>query len=540
MIFFVADGFAEHYEGGAELTTEAIIQDSFFPCNKVISADPNLIKLMQENNNSFWIFGNFSQVPESTLLYAAKNLSYSALEYDYKYCKFRSSGKHIKIEGDCNCEKTRNGKVVSIFLNNSKATWWMSKNQLDHYQNLFPFMKNDRNKVLSSVFSREKLDYIFSLDTIQKNDTYLILNSPSWIKGVEDAVEYAEKNNLKYELVWGLKHKDLLTKLAKSKGVIFFPKAYDTCPRMTIEAKLLDCELILNDNVQHKDEDWFDTKESILKYLKRRIKTFWDEIEDIASQHLSLPASSRTEKKKINFKFVIPFYNCEKWIHKCIKSIQRQKYKNFKCILVDDMSTDSSIEIVNEEISNCDKFELVVNKEKKFALRNIVEAIDKLDCDGEDVIVLLDGDDWISSRNALNRLCEAYNDDTLITYGSYVLNPHGFKGPEPSQYPPEVIQSNLFRQDKWRASHLRTFKYKLWKNINLKDLKDKNGKYYEMAYDQAIMLPLLEMSAEKSKYIPEVLHVYNKENPLNVDKIKTQQQVATAKEIREKKRYNRI
>ena len=540
MILFVADGFAEHYEGGAELTTEAIIQGSFLPCNKILSSNPNLIRLMKERRDAFWVFGNFSQVPEGTLLYAAKNLNYSVLEYDYKYCKYRSSGKHIQAEGSCECEKTRNGKVISIFLNNSKATWWMSEKQLNHYQNLFPFLKNERNKVLSSVFSKEKLNYIASLDTTQKNDTYLILNSPSWIKGVEDAVEYAEKNNLKYELVWGLEHKDLLSKLAKSKGIIFFPRAYDTCPRMTIEAKLLDCELILNNNVQHRDEDWFETKESTIKYLKRRTKIFWNEIEDVASQYLSLPTSNQTEEKEINFKFVIPLYNCEEWIQKCIKSIQRQKNKNFKCILVDDMSTDNSVETINKEISNCDRFELVVNKEKKFALRNIVEAIDMFNCEEEDVIILLDGDDWLSSRNTLDKLCEAYNDDTLITYGSYVLSPFGVIGPEPSQYPPEVIKNNLFRQDKWRASHLRTFKYKLWKNINLNDLKDKNGKYYEMAYDQAIMLPLLEMSAERSKYIPDILHVYNKQNPLNVDKIKTQQQVATAKEIREKKRYNKI
>ena len=61
-----------------------------------------------------------------------------------------------------------------------------------------------------------------------------------------------------------------------------------------------------------------------------------------------------------------------------------------------------------------------------------------------------------------------------------------------------------------------------------------------MAYDQAIMLPLLEMARERSRYIPDILHVYNKENPLSVDKIKTQQQVNTAKEIRKKKRYKRL
>ena len=54
------------------------------------------------------------------------------------------------------------------------------------------------------------------------------------------------------------------------------------------------------------------------------------------------------------------------------------------------------------------------------------------------------------------------------------------------------------------------------------------------------MLPLLEMAGRRATYIPEVLHVYNKENPLNVDKIKTDKQVALAHEIRSKKEYKRI
>ena len=37
MIIFVADAFVEHYVGGAELTTEAIIKDSLLPVRKVLS-----------------------------------------------------------------------------------------------------------------------------------------------------------------------------------------------------------------------------------------------------------------------------------------------------------------------------------------------------------------------------------------------------------------------------------------------------------------------------------------------------------------------
>ena len=61
-----------------------------------------------------------------------------------------------------------------------------------------------------------------------------------------------------------------------------------------------------------------------------------------------------------------------------------------------------------------------------------------------------------------------------------------------------------------------------------------------MTYDQAIMLPLLEMAGQHSKYISDVLYVYNKGNPLNVDKTSAQQQFDLAQKIRKKHRYKRI
>ena len=543
MIIFVADMFAEQYEGGAELTTEAIITDSLFPCNKLNSQNPrknpSLLQTMETYKEAFWIFGNFASVPTACLLYAAKNLNYAVLEYDYKYCNLRSPGKHIAIEGKCKCFKADKGKLVAIFLHNAKIVWWMSHEQKDKYHALFPFLKDTNNQVLSSVFSRKKIDFIQTLDTSQKNDKYLILNSSSWIKGVEDAIDYADEHGLNYELVWGLEHEELLKKLAKSKGIIFFPRAGDTCPRMTIEARLLDCELILNTNVQHKNEEWFSDKELALSYLKERTSTFWAEIEKVAQDCLNLPIGT-TNDGSVKFNVIVPFYNCEKWIGKCIQSLKRQRYKNFNCILVDDMSTDNSVEIVKNMIDDDSRFRLVQNDKKKYALNNIVDSINLSECALEDVIILLDGDDWLASSKALEALYEAYRDDTLMTYGSYVFSQFGQRGPEPSEYSEEVIMANSFRQDKWRASHLRTFKYKLWKHIKLEDLKDENGEYYKMTYDQAIMLPLLEMASERSKFIPEILHVYNKENPLNVDKIKAQEQYELAQKIRNKKPYTKI
>lgn len=540
MIIFVQDFFVDHYKGGAELTSEAIIQDSLFPINKVMSSNVTK-KTMKKWKDCLWIFGNYANLSEECLFYALKNLNYATIEYDYKHCVYRSIEKHIEAEGSCDCHTTRKGKIVSMFINNSKLSFWMSKKQMEIHQQIFPFLNSDKNKVLSSIFSQDTIEFIESLDTNKKNNKWLILNSPSWIKGTEDAITYAKENNLEYELVWNLEYKELLKKMASSKGVIFLPKGADTCPRWIIESKMLGCELVTNENVQHKDEEWFESKESVFSYLQKRAEYFWGLVEKNFAEQLNIPDPKQNIDEDTQFKIVIPFYNAEKWISKCIKSIRKQKYNNYKCIMVDDMSTDNTKEVVKKAIADDERFELIVNHEKKFALRNIVESISESSCEDNDVIILLDGDDWFSSMGTLSKLNEVYSElNCTMTYGSYVLSPGGNKGPEPSEYPKEVIKNNNFREDAWRASHLRSFKYKLWKNLDLEDLKGDDGEYYPMTYDQAIMLPLLEMSSERSKFISDCLYVYNKENPLNVDKIKAQKQYELAKKIRAKKKYSRI
>jgi|6_EtaG_2_1085325.scaffolds.fasta_scaffold06618_3 hypothetical protein len=536
MIIFVSDAFSEQYNGGAELTTDAIIDSSLFPVNKILSQNVNL-SLLQEYKSSFWIFGNFSGVSAECLLYAAKNLDYSVIEYDYKFCKYRSVKKHEKFEDTCNCHTTNHGKLVASFLARSKMNFWMSKKQCDIYTDIFPFIKN--NTVLSSVFSDDTLFYLNKLRTTNKNNKWIILDSPSWIKGREDAILYAKEHNMEYELVWGLEYEELLKKLANSRGLILLPPGKDTCPRLAIESKILGCKLVLNDNVQHKDEEWFESKDTIIKHLQTRGSVFWRNIEEVASDNLKIAKNS--PKTTHNLKIVIPFYNAEKWLSKCIKSLKMQDYGHFECFLVDDMSSDDSYGVAKRAIGLDDRFKLTKNRKKRYALGNISRTIEKADCKADDVIILIDGDDWLASSYSLSTLACTYDKkDCLITYGSYVYNPTGQRGVEPSEYSDEVIKNNLFREDAWRASHLRSFRYSLWKNLNQEDLKDKEGKYYAMAYDQAIMLPLLEMASTKSKYIEESLYVYNKENPLNVDKIKAQQQFDIAQEIRAKAPYKKL
>ena len=155
----------------------------------------------------------------------------------------------------------------------------MSEKQMNIHHDRFPFYSERVNVVLSSVFD----DAFFAKVKIlnekyegKKNNKWIVLGSSSWIKGVDDCKQWCEENNKEYELVWGLPYDELLEKLAQSEGLVFLPKGGDTCPRIVIEAKLLGCELLLNDNVLHKDEKWFaGNVDDAVDYLRTNVDRFW-------------------------------------------------------------------------------------------------------------------------------------------------------------------------------------------------------------------------------------------------------------------------
>ena len=242
-----------------------------------------------------------------------------------------------------------------------------------------------------------------------------------------------------------------------------------------------------------------------------------------------------------HFKIIIPLYNVEKWVRACIRSIKRQDYENYQCIIIDDMSTDNSAKIIREELEGCENFIFVKNEVKKYALRNIYEAIELSNPSEEDVIVTVDGDDWLASNEVLKKLNGVYKEEKcLLTYGSYAEYPSGKKGKFSREIPASIEKERSYRKNQWSASHLRTFKYDLWKRIKKEDLLDSDNNFYEMAWDLAFMFPMLEMSGNKNKYIDDILYVYNVSNPINDHKVNHRKQLYSESLIRNKEPYNLI
>jgi len=240
-----------------------------------------------------------------------------------------------------------------------------------------------------------------------------------------------------------------------------------------------------------------------------------------------------------NLKVIIPFYNVENWIATNIESILGQTYKNFSCFYIDDVSTDESLTIL-EEYSSDKRINIIKNEQKKYALSNIYHAIELADLKDDDIIIIIDGDDWLANDKVFEYINKIYTEeDVLLTYGTYIEYPSGKVPFNISSYSQEIVKNNAYRKDIWRASHLRTFKYKLWKNIKIEDLKDKDGNFFRMTWDLAIMFPMLEMCNGKFKFVENITYCYNLTNPINDHKVDHSLQLKLEKEIRNKKIYDR-
>jgi glycosyltransferase involved in cell wall biosynthesis len=208
-------------------------------------------------------------------------------------------------------------------------------------------------------------------------------------------------------------------------------------------------------------------------------------------------------------------YNCEKFIEKSLLSIMSQRFKDFKCYITDDLSTDNTVDIIKKTIQGDDRFILIKNDKKMYQPGNYDQVIRGLDIPDDEICIEVDGDDWLPNSNVFGLINEVYSDTEIwMTSGSFKYS-NGVLG---FSTPPARFDG--IRKQNFTLSHMRTWKSWLWKKIKIEDLKDSEGNYWKVAGDLAFMFPMFEMSGKNHyKYINEITYIYNELNPLNDHKV---------------------
>lgn len=173
---------------------------------------------------------------------------------------------------------------------------------------------------------------------------------------------------------------------------------------------------------------------------------------------------------------VVPVYNAEEKLHKCIKSILNQTYKNFELILVNDGSTDKSLDIC-KIYERKDSRVRVINKQNEGSIRTRKTGVDAA---SSDYIMFVDADDWVE-KDIIDRM---YNELTESKADICVCNMYrvmaGVKKKVETPYlkanklyKGEEIFTELIRAYLWGHAFPSSLCAKLYK----KELLNIDGKY---------------------------------------------------------------
>ena len=125
------------------------------------------------------------------------------------------------------------------------------------------------------------------------------------------------------------------------------------------------------------------------------------------------------------FSIIVPVYNVEKEIRKCLDSIKNQTYGDFEVLCVDDCGKDSSMDIVKEYAQKDNRFKILTHEHNRgvSAARNT-----GLDNASGEYTMFVDSDDWLET-NALEIIKDNFDKSRseVIVFNIYNCYPDGKK-----------------------------------------------------------------------------------------------------------------
>lgn len=224
------------------------------------------------------------------------------------------------------------------------------------------------------------------------------------------------------------------------------------------------------------------------------------------------------------FVFIAPMFNASEYVGQMLASIVAQSYSNWRVILIDDMSDPEHYEkqrqvikrwsmVADPHLDHDDllltppaaRISWVGNLSKQWEVANVLWGI-KMCCSDDDIVCRIDADDYLCDLDALKVLNEVYklhSPDCLWTahrwFDDKRLTNMNISAPMPDGSDPYIHP--------WVSSHLKTFRKKIFNQINDENFRGKDGKYIKRAGDQCLYLPILH-NAQKRIYLPMVTYAY--------------------------------
>lgn len=207
----------------------------------------------------------------------------------------------------------------------------------------------------------------------------------------------------------------------------------------------------------------------------------------------------------MKFSIIIPVYNTEKYLKRCIESVLSQTYQNFEMIIINDGSNDNSEEILKNYTSN---FKIKIIKQTNHGLsysRNV--GIRKAK---GDYIIFLDSDDLIE-KDLLNIINKNISGEDMIKY-SYC----DFRNNEKINN-----KTIIFKNLKGKIAFKTLIESKIifemaclyaYKRTYLQNYAFEVGKYHE----DTGLIPILIYNAKQVSSINYHGYIYNRNNETSI------------------------
>jgi glycosyltransferase involved in cell wall biosynthesis len=218
----------------------------------------------------------------------------------------------------------------------------------------------------------------------------------------------------------------------------------------------------------------------------------------------------KVSSNRLGVSIIIPVYNGEKFIGECLESIAKQLYSNFECIIVDDGSTDRTIDVIQGVADS--RFKIIEGEHKgSSAARNR----GFLQASGQ-YVLFLDSDDVFQS-NLLSSLYEAIDehkvDVAICNYRKYDT----INGNYSEKVLKEVdLPSEVFNAHDIPEQILNIFSGVPWNKLYRKDFLDKiNITFLEdlvIGADSLFVHQTL-LTADKIRFVDDILVDYRVNNP---------------------------
>lgn len=204
---------------------------------------------------------------------------------------------------------------------------------------------------------------------------------------------------------------------------------------------------------------------------------------------------------------VVPVYNVEEYLSRCIDSLRYQSYKNLEILLVDDGSIDLSGSI-------CDDYAIQDSRIRVFHKTNSgVSAARNLALDNVrgEYITFVDSDDWLDGNWVENALCELKKADVLLYIGGYVKSYLNSEDKITHKYlPRSILTRNECMKEMYTKSIIETcfvwevcgklFHKSLWESIRFSP--DISSQEDGLAFWQVLQL------VDKVVYVPAYNYHY--------------------------------